>query len=156
MARRGGRLAAVSGVPMKPLRRSLLALVFLLGAACGGGDSESAPAPPEEPATTSTTSSTVVDTTALAPETTSTLPPTTAPTTTAAPVQGLAASDAKAVITPSGVVVPVVGREGDALVVGTPCGRTTQLRRGTPAPSNVAVVIDAGHGGVEPGAVGPA
>jgi N-acetylmuramoyl-L-alanine amidase len=47
-----------------------------------------------------------------------------------------------------------VGREGDAVLVSTPCGKTASLKRGTPA--HGVVVLDAGHGGVEPGAVGPA
>jgi N-acetylmuramoyl-L-alanine amidase len=58
------------------------------------------------------------------------------------------------VISPTGIVVPVLGREGDALVVGTPCERTALLAAGTPV-HDVQVVIDAGHGGPEPGAVGP-
>jgi N-acetylmuramoyl-L-alanine amidase len=51
--------------------------------------------------------------------------------------------------------VPVLGREGEALVVGTPCERRALLAAGTPV-LGAQVVIDAGHGGPEPGAVGPA
>jgi N-acetylmuramoyl-L-alanine amidase len=57
------------------------------------------------------------------------------------------------VLTTTGITVPVVGTEGDALLVGTPCGRSTPLKQGTPIDG--VVVLDAGHGGVEPGAVGP-
>ena len=135
------------------MRRSLeilLVAVALVVAACGGGKQEQADPPLAEPATTSTTSTTEV------PTTTTTEPPTTTtapPTTTIPPPTPLAGSGAKAVLTATGVTVPVVGREGDALLVGTPCGRSTPLRQGTPVDG--VVVLDPGHGGVEPGAVGP-
>jgi N-acetylmuramoyl-L-alanine amidase len=63
------------------------------------------------------------------------------------------AADAKVVSTPSGVVAPVVGHEGDALVVGTPCGSTATLVNASPVSGEV--VLDSGHGGVDPGAIGP-
>ena len=135
------------------MRRSaatLLLAVSLIVAACGGGKQEQADPPLAEPATTSTTSTTE------APTTTTTEPPTTTtepPTTTIPPPSPLAGSNAKAVLTATGVTVPVVGREGDALLVGTPCGRSTPLRQGTPVDG--IVVLDPGHGGIEPGAVGP-
>jgi N-acetylmuramoyl-L-alanine amidase len=50
--------------------------------------------------------------------------------------------------------VPVVGREGDSLLVGTPCGNSTPQNEGRPVDG--VVVLDAGHGGSEPGAQGPA
>ena len=123
--------------------------VALLVAACGGGKQEQADPPLAEPATTSSTTTTEAPTTTTAPATT-----TEAPTTTIPPPQSLAAAtDAKAILTATGVTVPVLGREGDALLVGTPCGRSTPLRQGTPIDG--VVVLDPGHGGVEPGAVGP-
>ena len=134
------------------MRRSigtLLVALALLAAACSDGKQETADPPLAEPATTSTT-------TTESPTTTTTEPPTTtteAPTTTVPPPQSLAGTSAKAILTATGVTVPVVGREGDALLVGTPCGRSTQLRQGTPVDG--VVVLDPGHGGVEPGAVGP-
>ncbi len=87
------------------------------------------------------------------------MPTTSAPlpsTTTAPPSpQTLTAGpQPKAVLSPGGVVVPVLGRGENGLEVGTPCGRTATLRTGTPLEG--VVVLDAGHGGVEPGAVGPA
>ena len=133
--------------PLLPLL-AVLTLLALLAAACSGGETESADPPLAEPATSTT--STTPEATTTEPPTTTTEPPT---TTTAAP-QMLAGSAPEAVLTPTGVVVPVVGREGDALLVGTPCGRTAPLRTGTPVDG--IVVLDAGHGGVEPGAVGPA
>ena len=84
-----------------------------------------------------------------------TVPPPTAPPTTAAPPPSpLAASNAPVVVSPSGVVLPVIRREGDGVLVGTPCGNSTVLTAGKPVPS-ATVVLDPGHGGDEPGAVGP-
>jgi N-acetylmuramoyl-L-alanine amidase len=58
-----------------------------------------------------------------------------------------------AALTPTGVVVPILGRDGDDWLVGTPCGRTATLPKLTPVSGTV--VLDAGHGGEETGAVGP-
>ena len=63
--------------------------------------------------------------------------------------------EAAAVLSSGGVVVPVVGREGDGWKVSTPCGRDAVLTTGTALPLNGPVVIDPGHGGYDPGAVGP-
>ncbi|MFP5317714.1 MAG: N-acetylmuramoyl-L-alanine amidase [Acidimicrobiia bacterium] len=71
---------------------------------------------------------------------------TTAPTTTIPP------AGEGAFITPTGVVLPVVSREDGRFTVTTPCGRTATLGQGTHVP-RVAVVLDPGHGGAEPGAV---
>ncbi|HEX7166702.1 MAG TPA: N-acetylmuramoyl-L-alanine amidase [Acidimicrobiales bacterium] len=133
-------------------RTAALALVFtLVAGACGGGGGESAKPPPEEPATTSTT----VPETTTEPPTTTTIPPTTtAAPTTVAPPTGLAATDAKVALSPTGIVVPIIRKQGDAVVVGTPCGREATMTKGTPLTGTV--VLDAGHGGREPGAVGPA
>lgn len=60
-----------------------------------------------------------------------------------------------AVISPSGVVVPVVSRAGDTWTVTTPCGRTATLAEGAVVPS-ATVVLDPGHGGADPGAVSAA
>jgi N-acetylmuramoyl-L-alanine amidase len=128
----------------------LLVVLALLSAACGGGKQESADPPLQEPATAPTSSTTA--TTAEPTTTTTTEPPTTT-TTAPPPAQSLAGSNAKAVVTPTGITVPVLGTEGDHLLVGTPCGRSTALTSGTPIDG--IVVLDPGHGGVEPGAVGP-
>lgn len=136
------------------MRRSLGALLVaaaLVVAACGGGKQEAADPPLQEPATSSTTSTSEPPTTTSTTEAPTTT--TAAPTTTIPPPSPLAGSSAKAILTATGVTVPVVGREGDALLVGTPCGRSTPLRQGTPIDG--LVVLDPGHGGVEPGAVGP-
>lgn len=55
------------------------------------------------------------------------------------------------VISPSGVVVPVVGGTTNNWQVKTPCGATTTLRSGTFV-DRAQVVIDPGHGGRETGA----
>jgi N-acetylmuramoyl-L-alanine amidase len=51
------------------------------------------------------------------------------------------------------VVVPVVGSTTRGWVVGTPCGRTVTV--GTIRALTGTVVLDAGHGGKETGAIGP-
>ena len=74
-----------------------------------------------------------------------------------APLPVPAAPDAPvpaAVLSPAGVVVPVLAREADGWKVSTPCGRDAVLASATPIPPG-PVVIDPGHGGYDPGAVGP-
>lgn len=131
------------------MRRLLLILLAMVSAACSSGPQEAAKPPPAEPATTSTTSTTA------APETTTTEapPPTPPPTTAPPPPQTFSGPQPKAILTPAGITAPVLGREGDALLVGTPCGNSASIRSGTPIDG--VVVLDAGHGGGEPGAVGP-
>ena len=58
-----------------------------------------------------------------------------------------------AAVTPTGVVVPVLGASGDGWLVGTPCGRTATVPNVRPLTGTV--VLDAGHGGRETGAIGP-
>lgn len=128
---------------------TLLVSLALLASACAGGAAESADPPLQEAATT-TTSTTLAPTSTIEAPTTTTEPPV---TTTAAPRTLADGPQPKAVLSPTGIVVPVVGRESDGLLVGTPCGRTALLRTGTPIDGEV--VLDAGHGGREPGAVGP-
>ncbi len=82
---------------------------------------------------------------------------TAAPTTTAPPVAwpALAAGGAKAVVTPTGVVLAVLADRGDGTFTAqSPCGVEVTVA-GTPL-TGAHVVLDPGHGGDEPGAVGPA
>jgi N-acetylmuramoyl-L-alanine amidase len=65
------------------------------------------------------------------------------------------APEPTAVLSPAGIVVPVLGREGDGWKVSTPCGREAVVTGATALPRNNPVVIDPGHGGYDPGAVGP-
>lgn len=76
------------------------------------------------------------------------LPPPSPPLPT--PLTGVAA---KAVLTPAGITAPVVGPHSEGLVVGTPCGRNAVVRQGVVL-QGATVVLDPGHGGTEPGAVG--
>ena len=86
-----------------------------------------------------------------------TLPPARAPDPEAvdpAPAPPPPADTPAAVLSAGGIVVPVLGREGDAWKVSTPCGRDAVVTSATPLPSR-PVVLDPGHGGYDPGAVGP-
>lgn len=137
----------------RPLAAALVALAFAAGCASSPENREAAiqTAAAKARATTSTEAP---------PTTTSTLAPTTTTSTTAPPPPPppqpveLASSGARAAISPNGVVVPIVGAQGADALVSTPCGVTVPLRSGFPL-ADVAVVLDPGHGGVEPGAVGP-
>ncbi len=60
-----------------------------------------------------------------------------------------------ALVTPAGVVVPVLGpAPTGGWTVRTPCGRTAGVTGGR-AVGSPAIVLDPGHGGLEPGAVSP-
>ncbi len=62
----------------------------------------------------------------------------------------------RAVITDDGLVLPVVSGERDSWRVQTACEQTVRISRGDASPLGPAhIVLDAGHGGTEPGAVGP-
>ena len=102
--------------------------------------------------TTTTVPSTTTTSTTAAP--TTTLPPATPAPTAPAPVPQ-PAGDAKVLVSPKGVVLPITGLEAGGYRVTTPCGRSAVVPDGTPVTA-ATVVLDAGHGGVEPGAVGPA
>lgn len=61
----------------------------------------------------------------------------------------------RALITPTGVVVPVVGTVDGVYEILTPCGEEASIVWGTPV-FRAEVALDAGHGGqVETGAQGP-
>lgn len=123
-----------------------LAAGALLLTGCSSGGSSAAPS-------TSTTSTVTVTTT-----TTSTTTPSTT-TTTEPPIEWPAVpgpgAPARAVVTPGGVVLAVLAANLDGTVVArSPCGGEATVR-GT-ALTGANVVLDPGHGGDEPGAVGPA
>jgi N-acetylmuramoyl-L-alanine amidase len=116
-------------------------LVALAGACSSSKDrsprtAATVPATSTAPTTTTTSTSTVTPSSAPAP------PPVPVP-------QG----PARALLTVTGVVVPVTGRVGDAYVVRTPCGGAARLTGGIPL-AGTPVVLDPGHGGDEAGAVG--
>jgi N-acetylmuramoyl-L-alanine amidase len=79
-----------------------------------------------------------------------------APATTAAPrpPSKLALAQPKVVVSPSGVILPVTGYENGGVRVLTPCENAAVLDQGTPVRGST-VVLDAGHGGTEAGAIGP-
>ncbi len=61
----------------------------------------------------------------------------------------------RALLTPTGVPVAVIGRAGAGYLVRTPCGNAAEVTGGDPI-DGMRVVLDPGHGGpFEPGAVGP-
>ena len=108
----------------------------------------------DDEATGSTTTAPLPSTTTTSTSTSTTAPPTTT-TTVATPWPALAPGPPKAVQTATGVVLAVLRANADGTVVArTPCGREATVR-GTPI-TGAHVVLDPGHGGDEPGAVGPA
>ena len=108
---------------------------------------------PSSTTTGTTTSMTTSTTTSTAASTTTTTPvPPLAFDEEGVPVNGQAAG---VVITPTGWRVPVLESLDDGWRIWTPCGREAFLGSGTFVES-VDVVLDPGHGGSEPGAVGPA
>jgi len=117
------------------MRPAALLLAIVL-AACGADDE----AAPPRPSTTTTAAAAEV-----------------APTTTTPPLPALppavAAPDPRALVTAAGVVVPVAGTDPGGLRVRTPCGNTAVVAGGTPL-FGATVVLDPGHGGAEPGALG--
>ncbi len=100
-----------------------------------------------EPAKRSSVSTTTSSTT-----TSSTTSTTTTTSTTAIPSP--VSANTKVVVTATGVVAPVVRLNSDGTVaIRTPCEDVVNVRRVTDA-GPVEILIDPGHGGVEPGAVG--
>lgn len=130
-----------------------LALVLLVSA-CAGGDGRAerqragTPRPPTSKATPGPTTApptTMPPATSAAPAEAPTVPPSMA---------GAPAGDPTVVVTPTGVVAPVLGRVEGGWRVRTPCGAEAVVPRATPV-GPAAVVLDPGHGGDERGAIGP-
>jgi N-acetylmuramoyl-L-alanine amidase len=129
---------------------ALAAGLCLLGSGCASPAASPSPssAPPEEPTTSTSLESSSTTTT-----------PTSVPTTTTEPALDWPALPddgvARAAVTSTGVVGAVLRTEADGrFIVRTPCGGEAVVT-GT-AVSGAHVVLDPGHGGDEPGAVGPA
>jgi N-acetylmuramoyl-L-alanine amidase len=59
-----------------------------------------------------------------------------------------------AVVTPTGFVLPVVAQDGDTYRVTTPCANEATVTNAEPL-AGAHVVLDPGHGGHDPGALGP-
>jgi len=120
-------------------------MVAMLLAGCGSGDDQAA---------RSTTSTTVRPTSS----TTARVAPSTTAGATTAPLPALPgaapADDVRALVTTTGVVLPVLGpADAGGHRVRTPCGRAATVAGGTPL-VGATVVLDPGHGGTEPGAIG--
>jgi N-acetylmuramoyl-L-alanine amidase len=113
--------------------------------ACG-----SDPDPTGRQAVSPTVTSTTTTTTTV-PATTTSADPTTTTTTTFAPPIELA-GQALALRTTTDVVLPVLAVLEDGWAVRTPCQRIEMVTAGEPL-DRVHVVVDAGHGGTETGAV---
>jgi N-acetylmuramoyl-L-alanine amidase len=92
-------------------------------------------------------------TTSMAAPTTTTAAPR-RPTTPPRPSTASALAKAKAVLSSTGVPLTVTGHDGDAVEVLTPCENTVKLSKATVI-ATPTVILDPGHGGAEPGAVGP-
>lgn len=125
------------------------ALAVLLAAALAAGACANEPEPPPEVQRQSAPTT--------APTTTTTAPPESTTTSTTAPVPPtLTGSEpAKAIVSGRGVVLPVIApAEGGGFTVTTPCGKRAVVVTGNPIES-ASVVLDPGHGGDEPGAIGP-
>jgi N-acetylmuramoyl-L-alanine amidase len=116
-------------------------VLLLTAAACSSGDGKEA----------------VIDRSAERAETT-VAPTTIAPTTVAAPTTTTEPdpATATAVVTPGGIVAPVISRAGDGWTVRTPCNATATLSRSrAKSAGSPVIVLDPGHGGAEPGAQSP-
>ncbi len=78
-----------------------------------------------------------------------------APAPAADPVEEPVEGDGGVIISPRGVVLPIIGPGADGgWRATTPCGNEVTMHDGQRVTS-VDFVIDAGHGGSEPGAFGP-
>ncbi len=117
------------------MRSLLMVLVVLIGACSGNAGADVTAGPTTSATSTSTTTTTVPTTT------------TTEPTLTFPEV-------ARALVTPTGVVVSIVEETTTGYLVTTPCGNEAIVQGGTTL-GTTQVVIDPGHGGeVDTGAVG--
>jgi N-acetylmuramoyl-L-alanine amidase len=105
---------------------------------------------PLPPSTTLAPPPSIAETTTTAPA----APEVTQPVTTLPPPPPVPAEQARILVSPNGVVLAIQAREAGGWRVTTPCGKTTTVATGTPMGA-VQVVLDAGHGGNEPGAIGP-
>ena len=136
-------------------------LVIALDASCASHATEESLASPSEHASANRDESPTSTAAPLVTTTTTGTPATTiAPATTTRPPLGVAALAEGAskrptvVVTPTGVVLPILAVEADgALRVRTVCGSEAQYSGPGRRYDRVHVVLDPGHGGFDPGAV---
>jgi N-acetylmuramoyl-L-alanine amidase len=126
---------------------AVLFVVSVLAAAVAGN--RPAGPTPVPVATTTTTTAALEPSTTVAPA----LPTPAAPAPPPAAAESAPAQPG-VLVSATGVALPVVGGSPGAWRVLTPCSNTVTLAKGTPAPA-APIVIDPGHGGDEPGAIGP-
>ena len=135
----------------RPLKTTLGLLVALLVGACTPG-SGSTFTDVEAATTTAVTSTGEPTTTALPRGTTSTSTSAPTPTTTTAAPFVAPAPATVAVRTPSGILALWYGFADDGrMIVSTPCDRRAAVTPG-PVVRGVDVLLDPGHGGLDPGA----
>ncbi|HEY1279161.1 MAG TPA: N-acetylmuramoyl-L-alanine amidase [Acidimicrobiales bacterium] len=135
-------------MPRRRARFAALALVVL--SACSSGGGAAAPTTTTAPPTTTTTTAPSTTTTTAPPTTTTAgLVPGITPVWAAVPTSG----PVKAIVTSTGVVLPVSGAAADGKYrVDTPCSNHAVVGGAPYYGANV--VLDPGHGGDELGAVG--
>ena len=154
---------------------AVISAVLLLIQACGTSGvsvrDDNALAAPESsttvaaaPTSTTTTSLSTTTTSTTTSTTTTTTTTTTLPEIGVAPAGSMLFDDegvpvngqtSGVLITPSGWLTPVLGSaEGGGWRIWTPCGQEAEQIDGEYL-STVDIVLDPGHGGSEPGAVGP-
>jgi N-acetylmuramoyl-L-alanine amidase len=124
-------------------RAAALGLAVLTLAAC----SHSSP----KRVAVATTSSTSTTSTTLTGVTTTTGGP--APIVSTPPTTSVALPAARVIVSKTGVVLPVTRATATGWEVTTPCSNVALMTDGKPLTS-ATVVLDPGHGGKEPGAVG--
>jgi N-acetylmuramoyl-L-alanine amidase len=145
-----GRPTVCHGGAVRRRALSLLALVvaaLAVAAVVAASQASDGDATASDRPTTSLTATAPASTTTAAPATTTTAPAVEWP---ALPGDGVA----RAIATPNGTVLAVLSAlDGGRFVARSPCGNEVTVL-GAPL-SGATVVLDPGHGGDEPGAVGP-
>ena len=153
--------------PLRPplLHLLLVAVMAVAASACSSAAEATPAANPDDPSTSDTsisqTSAPEAPTTTQRPaRTTTTQPPDIGAGTPEQPFVALpAAAEATAVVSPAGVVLPVVSERTDeagreSWIVMTPCS-DVRVVSGVQPLGRAHVVLDPGHGGNEFGATGP-
>jgi len=140
--------------------RATVAALLLLSVVTAGIIGARRPARHEKGARLSAATRATVPTTDAdpSPTTGASAPPqvtTTAKPAPPAPPPRLASGTPRVVVSANGVVLPVLAVDSSTFRVRTPCGAEMTVGRATVTPvAHATVVLDAGHGGGEAGAVG--
>ncbi len=149
--------AAAPGIWRLPLLVAAATVLCLVSAACSSAQ-ESLAGSDTAAVESSAVESVPRASTTAAPTTLATTPGTEPPIEVYGAVPVVPGVDPATVprawVTSTGVVGAVLDRDGDRTLIRTPCGGEAWVDGGQRV-APVAVVIDPGHGGEEPGAVGP-